>query len=420
MFELDSVKTDYKIHCNITSARKWYITIHWPITIFQAKEIKHHSFASQALPLTHYIFCRLVSHIKYEDGIITPFDEIYQVWCITSCHKPESKKDFSFNLNQLFPNNKTTVRCILGKRFKCYTNIKFSHCPSVPETSTVHLAISDTPQTLIPTQYKRNGQHVFISIVEDSPGFKLKLFDRTLDFSDLGLGCNTPKSVATYVASKTRLCTGAPGGNVQWKVGDNINIGHHANNCRMVVPPTQSMCHPCKHHAQYKKGKENTVPSPVSCVTSPQQTVPLGQNSVQQDPASISQENREASVQSTEKPRSTESLVQELDTVLKALGMPEERATIAVDSARNEASSEKRQRRWSNRWIETFLLVYTYTVVKGVFTHKDVFLYKHVVMSTDVSVLGISCYRYDIQRSIYSVRYDNQHNYEPIIIPSLQ
>ena len=281
--------------------------------------------------------CRLVQHITYKEGQKLPFDEMYQKWVKDAAHEPESKKAVALCVKQLFPHAKTCTQRWGKSRRTAYVNICFSERPIEKKTETLLVGGC----TLIPTSYIKDGQNIF---------FKLKagqvyLGDQKINLMDIGVGLNTSFSNLLYVLSTAKLCRGADCGNTRsatlWKstISTETFHGTPSKFCKRVLSPNQTLCSSCKYHKQYLKGnKENEENIP------PNDAAP---------PATATACNVDDQTSDLNISRSKEEMISELEALLKELGLPEERAAVTLDSAKNEAT-DKTQRRWSNELVFSF------------------------------------------------------------------
>ena len=280
------------------------------------------------------LFFRLVSHLCHDPGNFTPVDDVYQAYVKDATRVPESKKSLSMLINQLFPKSSPSHKRY-GKTLKRgYRGIVMDDKKTDDQNcNTSFIELED--RRLVATQYVKDNNPVVFT-VHTTHAMTISIFGQDISTIDLGVGANTPFDTIARILQNTKICRGYPGTKHKWEFvrGGNVFWGDSSKTCKLILNPAQTFCSSCKNHAKYIKGKTENITG--------KENLPPG---TARDTSA--ETTAEPSAPSDDSSPSTPDLIADMDAILKALGTPDDRASIMLDAAKNEGATHKSQRRWS-------------------------------------------------------------------------
>ena len=154
----------------------------------------------------------------------------------------------------------------LGSRKNGFSSLLLLPTPAL-ESKVVSLHVGGVE--LLHTGDVKNGVYMAFSI-STNPS-EVRLCGQLVPLSTLGLTSKSPVNCIKAVLHRTALCRGAEGGNTIWQRDTEVYSGSVSKKCQQVLALNAQVCHACKIHAQYVKGKEN-------CARSPPETTPTVPN----------------------------------------------------------------------------------------------------------------------------------------------
>lgn len=292
-----------------------------------------------------------MTNIREKENAFTPCEVIYQEY--SSAIEPSPKASLilmGHYIHQYF-SVKISQRTINGTRVRGYAGIVIEK----NYTQECKYNVLEMGNSLIiPTNYLQNG--IAVSFVVEKDSKRVSCHGKEIVLTDIGLGMNTDIHTLCYVLAHTKICMGVsrqghspvenslPGRGDTWSnltTGDQFNDRISGKSCRLLLPPTQKSCKNCRNHQSYISNKEN-VPPNTECPKDGR----IGKSEPFQESL---QDKDKTNPQPSKETKRKEELLQDLDSILTELGMPDHRKEINVDSARNESTICKYQRRWSNR-----------------------------------------------------------------------
>ena len=231
-----------------------------------------------------------------------------------------------------------------GTKRKGFKSISLLSNPRIPEV----LSISVGDFELVHTGDIRAGNHVSFSVKTDP--IIILLSGKSMSLNSLGVADNTPIQTVKAVLRRCKLCRGAPGGKTLWTHAftNESYKGNISKNCALILEIGCKVCSSCASHKRYLSNITNVSKS------APSQT----QTAVFGDSAEPPVSDcgllvcPDAPDESSNTEGTTEEKLFRLSGLLSDLGVPPERASLLIESVKNDAAIEKGQRRWTSRYLK--------------------------------------------------------------------
>ena len=277
--------------------------------------------------------------------------------------EPVSKRQFGINVKHQFEINTENIR-LDNSRVKGYNGLRLRKEDEGQYTvASNQVANIGNNHCLVPTGDIKDGTPVTFLIHTTAEHTSLSLNGKSVPFKDINVSPDTPLPVLQQILTKIKLCKGYEDSEnptpTIWSHISSPTVFKRtiSTNCHLVLPFEKQLCKSCRNSKQYQttQNKENIIPNSSPSLKQPPQPISPDISTSSSTTSSTTPqplpEHTEPSPHKVPPKLSHAESVADLAEVLHTIGIGTEKALLLAESIQNDVIADKRQRRWSERYV---------------------------------------------------------------------